>query len=188
MAVRQIFSADPGHPSGRNPRSPSAVPPFASPVACRRLEGTDERRASIIVLHYTGQDLPLSRKQKEQDTPRFFTYFWAVPHSFQALPGEGPASPGQSPGSLHLFSAVMVGLSHHTAQQAVYPPNPVKGQELGLVGVHQAILPQDGRSCSPAGPQSARRRGRRSSPPPGTPRSGGTPQTGARPRKHSAPG
>ena len=65
MAVRQIFSDGPGILPSGNGGDPSAATPFPSPVTAGWAEGTDERRASIIVQHYTGQARPLSRKQKD---------------------------------------------------------------------------------------------------------------------------
>ena len=45
---------------------------------------------------------------------------------------------------LHLRLPVVIGLADHAAQEAVDAADPVIGQEVGLVRVHQAVLAQDG--------------------------------------------
>ena len=71
MAVRQIFSGGPGRSPVRRPENPSAAIPFPASAACRNTVGTDERRASIIVLHYTKAACPC-QGSRQTESARFF--------------------------------------------------------------------------------------------------------------------
>lgn len=148
MAVRQIFSADPGHPPARQPRNPSAAIPF--PARCPAGVWRVLMSAAPLSLWFIiRKPVPLVKETERRNPPAVLGRIWSLCQRPAALlprtRGLPKANPRRRANALRPSKSKKAGIhqKRHLPQQMPFLVEQVKGVEPSYQAWEACVLPMN---------------------------------------------